>query len=105
MPCLCFTAVPGTNRLLYSPCFFSEENLVAKASRWVLTISEDHFIEDVAKELTELGLSKAHILADIGCITGMADAKAVARMRKVGGVLEIEQEPKIQLPPEGDKNW
>lgn len=79
---------------------------MAKGTRWVVTISEDHYIQDIAKELAELGLSKQHILPEIGCITGQADAKAVERMRKVEGVLEIEAEPNIKLsPPGSNETW
>jgi hypothetical protein len=71
----------------------------------VVRISEDHYIKDVAKELAALGMSKQVILAELGSITGQADARIVAKMRKVEGVLEIEPDSAIRLvSPEGDKS-
>lgn len=76
---------------------------MAKASRWVVTISEDHYIKDVAEQLAALGMSKQHVLAEMGCITGAADPRVIPRMRKVEGVLEIEADIKIKLDSPDDK--
>lgn len=79
---------------------------MAKGTRWVVTIAEDHYIQDVAHELAALGMSRQTISAKVGSITGVADPKAVARMRRVEGVLEITPEVSQKMtPPDKNHAW
>ena len=62
---------------------------MAKKKTWIITTGGDRPIQDIAKELADAGLKGVQVLHEVGCITGSAEDEAVAKLRKVSGVLDI----------------
>lgn len=63
-----------------------------ESKRWVVTISGDRLISDVAKNLTEAGFAVDEVHEFIGSISGSADAAIVKRLRAIPGVADISPE-------------
>lgn len=73
---------------------------------WIITISDDQSINDIATRLSDEGLTIREVLEEIGCITGSADDATVERLKKVKGVLDIAPDRQIDIgPPGSEETW
>ena len=72
---------------------------MTKTPRWILTVSEERPIAQVAADAEKAGLRGVEVMAAIGCITGTAPAQAVARLRKVRGVVDVAPDTPIDIGP------
>jgi hypothetical protein len=79
---------------------------MAKAKTWIITTSSDRPIRDIAKDLADAGLTRSKVLKEIGCITGSAGDKTVAKLRKVRGVVDVSPDVPVDVgPPDSSKTW
>jgi hypothetical protein len=74
---------------------------MAKAAKQslIITVSKDHPILDVARDLKASGLEVEGILDAVGIVTGRAHPKSIARLRKVRGVADVSPDHKIDIGP------
>lgn len=73
---------------------------------WIITISSDQPIQDMAARLSDEGLSIKDILEEIGCITGSADDATAERLKHVQGVVDIAPDMQLDIgPPNVDETW
>ena len=73
---------------------------------WLITISSDQPINEVATRLSEEGLTIKDILEEIGCITGSADDVTAERLKHIQGVVDIAPDIQIDVGPPGtDETW
>ncbi|MGO1689974.1 MAG: hypothetical protein ACTHYL_06800 [Halomonas sp.] len=73
---------------------------------WIITISSDQPINEMATRLSEEGLTIKDILEEIGCITGSADNVTVERLKKIQGVVDVAPDIQIDMgPPGSDSTW
>ena len=79
---------------------------MAEAKSWVITISGDRPIQDIAKDLTDAGLLGAQVLEAINVITGKAADKSLGKLRKVRGVVGVSPDMPIDVgPPYTPNTW
>lgn len=70
----------------------------------VVTVDDEHLahIAQVAKQLREKGMTVTSLMASLGLISGSVSAGATD-LRRVPGVVSVEDEPHFQLaPPEAE---
>lgn len=73
---------------------------------WIVTISEDQSINEIASRLSDEGLAIRDVLEEIGCITGSADDVTAERLKKVKGVVDIAPDMQLDIgPPGADETW
>lgn len=73
---------------------------------WIITISDDQSISDIATRLSAEGLTIRDVLEEIGCITGSADDDTAERLKKVNGVVDISPDWQIDIgPPGSEETW
>lgn len=75
--------------------------------KWVVTTSGDSSLEDVKKDLADVGFEVEETLEAIGCITGSADDETAQKSLSVKGVAEVSpEEPEINIgPPNSPIAW
>jgi len=79
---------------------------MAKVRQWIITVSHDQSIHNIASGLAAKGLTIKDVLEEIGCITGSAEDSAVNRLKKVKGVVDIAPDMQIDLgPPDAEDTW
>ena len=79
---------------------------MGKGKGWIVATSGDRPIREIAKDLADAGLAVGQVLEEIGSITGSADAKVVAKLRKVRGVVDVSPDTPIDIgPPGGRETW
>jgi hypothetical protein len=79
---------------------------MAKGTKWIITTSNDRPIGDIAKDLAAAGLTGGKVLKEVGSITGSAKDEAVAKMRKVRGVVDVSRDAPIDIgPPDSPETW
>lgn len=77
-----------------------------KIALWIITISNDQSINDIATRLSEEGLTVKEILEEIGCITGSADEVTAERLKRVKGVVDVAPDMQIDVgPPGAEETW
>lgn len=77
-----------------------------KIALWIITISNDQSINDIAARLSEEGLTVKEILEEVGCITGSADEVTAERLKRVKGVVDIAPDMQIDVgPPGSEETW
>jgi len=67
--------------------------------RITATIQDGQDLNEVAARLTSAGLRVDQKLAEIGIVTGEVAEAALEGLGKVQGVLAVEPEGAVQLPP------
>jgi uncharacterized protein with ACT and thioredoxin-like domain len=77
---------------------------MAKEKKFIVTTGGDRPIQDIAKELADAGLKGVEVLQEIGSITGSAEEEAVAKLRKVRGIVDISQDVPVDVGPPGSSN-
>ncbi|MDM7482972.1 MAG: hypothetical protein P3W96_013340 [Halomonas sp.] len=79
---------------------------MATVTLWLITISSDQPIHDIATCLSAEGLTVREVLEEIGCITGAADDATVQRLKRVQGVVDIAPDTPMDVGPPGtDETW
>ncbi|MGM0857783.1 MAG: hypothetical protein ACQEW0_11960 [Pseudomonadota bacterium] len=79
---------------------------MATTELWIITVSSDQSINDIARCLSNEGLTIREVLEDIGCITGSADNVTAERLKKVEGVVDIAPDMPVDVGPPGtDQTW
>ena len=69
----------------------------------IVTLSSDRAIDDVKRDLEAAGLHVDQVLDATGIVTGSADAKHVARLRRVKGVSDVSADYPVDIgPPDAD---
>ena len=63
----------------------------------IVTVSGE--AEGVAEQLRAAGMTVEQVLGAVGIITGSVDAERRASLAAVPGVIAVELEQRIQLPP------
>lgn len=79
---------------------------MAKVELWIVTISSDQSISEIATRLSAEGLTIRDVLEEIGCITGSADNVTAERLKQIQGVVDIAPDIQIDMgPPGADSTW
>ncbi len=79
---------------------------MAEAKSWIIAISGDRPIQDIAKDLTDAGLIGVQVLEEINVITGKAEDKAIVKLRKVRGVVDVSPDMPVDVgPPDSPNTW
>lgn len=77
-----------------------------KIELWIVTISSDQSIKEIATRLSAEGLTIRDILEEIGCITGSADTATADRLKNIEGVVDIAPDMQIEVgPPGSEETW
>ncbi|RUR31672.1 hypothetical protein [Vreelandella nanhaiensis] len=77
-----------------------------KIELWIITISSDQSITDIAARLKAEGLTIRDLLEDIGCITGAADNATAERLKHIEGVVDIAPDMQIEIgQPGSNETW
>jgi UDP-N-acetylmuramate-alanine ligase len=58
----------------------------------------DNF-DEIVKKIKKAGMKVEQKLDSLGIITGSIDSSKVDALREVDGVLHVEEQKKIQIPP------
>jgi hypothetical protein len=76
---------------------------MAKAGKQslIVTLSKGRNINDAARDLKAAGLAVEGVLDSIGIVTGKADAKSIARLKKVRGVVDVSPDHNVDIGPPG----
>lgn len=79
---------------------------MAERRTWIVTLSGERPVAEVRRDLAEAGFDVGAVLDAIGVITGEADAKVVAKARKIKGVADIAADTQVGIgPPGSDTTW
>ncbi len=67
----------------------------------IVTISDEALndIDNVAKQLKNTGMKVKQVMQATGVITGHTDSSKLADLKKVNGVMSVEEEVISNLPP------
>lgn len=77
-----------------------------KIELWIVTISSDQSIKEIATRLSAEGLTIRDVLEEIGCITGSADIATADRLKSIEGVVDIAPDMQIEVgPPGSEETW
>lgn len=66
---------------------------------WIVTTSDERPIADIAIDLNQAGFKTAHVLKEIGIISGNAAPGIVAKLRAIPGVIDISPDTAIDIGP------
>lgn len=72
--------------------------------KWVITMSSDRPIHDIARDLSDAGLKDIQVLQEIGSITGSAEDADVSKLRKVRGVKDVSSDISVDIGPPGSRD-
>ncbi len=79
---------------------------MAERKTWIVTLSGERPPAEVRRDLIEAGFAVGAVLDAIGVITGEADAKAVAKARKIKGIASIAEDIEVGIgPPGSNPTW
>lgn len=79
---------------------------MAEKKSWIITTSPDRPLDEISKDLADTGFVVKQAFAEIGCITGSASAKTVAKLRKVRGVIDVSPDKPVDIgPPDSPVGW
>lgn len=79
---------------------------MAERKTWIVTLTGERPPDAVRRDLTAAGFAVGAVLDAIGVITGEADAKAVAKARKIKGISSIAEDTAVGIgPPGSDPTW
>jgi hypothetical protein len=68
---------------------------------FVVTVSGDRPIHEVARDLKVRGFQVDQVLDAIGVVTGSAASTNVAKLRKVPGVADVSSDHAVNIGPPG----
>ena len=63
----------------------------------IVTVAGD--TEQIAEQLREAGMNVQQVLVEVGIVTGSVDAGRRASLAAIPGVLAVETERNVQIPP------
>ncbi len=72
---------------------------MASDTTWIVTVSSERPLKDVAADLRAEGLEDTHVLDAIGSITGHGAENLGKRLRSVKGVAAVEKETAVDIGP------
>lgn len=73
---------------------------------WIITTDRVRPVGDVSRDLAEAGFAADRVLEEVGCITGAADEKNLAKLRKVPGVVDVTPDAPVDIgPPNSPETW
>jgi hypothetical protein len=77
-----------------------DQAMAARKKNLVVTVDDAHMpnIHQVAEQLKSRGMKVEEVLEATGMITG-SSRKGMSGLRAVPGVVGVEEQPQIQLPP------
>jgi hypothetical protein len=79
---------------------------MARKRTWIITTSEERPLRAIAKDVRDAGLEDGHVLEEVGCITGSASERVVAKVRKVRGVVDVSPDSTVDIgPPDSSETW
>lgn len=79
---------------------------MTEAKSWIIAVSTDRPLQDIAKDLSDAGLLGAQVLEEINVITGKAADKSLGKLRKVRGVVDVSPDMPIDVgPPDTPNTW
>jgi hypothetical protein len=68
---------------------------------FVVTVSGDHPIHEVARKLKASGFQVDQVMDAIGVVTGSALPTSLAKLRKVAGVADVSSDHAVDIGPPG----
>jgi hypothetical protein len=68
---------------------------------FVVTVSGDRHINEVARDLKASGFQVGQVLDAIGVVTGSAPATQAAKLRRVAGVKDVSADQPVDIGPPG----
>ena len=69
----------------------------------IVTLSGERAVHLVTRDLKAAGLSVDQVLDATGIVTGSADPKVAAKLRKVSGVADVSDDHPVDIgPPDSD---
>jgi hypothetical protein len=68
---------------------------------FVVTVSGDRKIHDVARDLKASGFEVDQVMDAIGVVTGSAESASLAKLRKVRGVADVSSDHAVDIGPPG----
>ena len=70
----------------------------------IVTVGDDALanIHEVAKKLSEGGMLIEQVIPVMGMISGSVELQKLAKLRKIKGILGIDEEVRAQLPGPGE---
>ena len=71
------------------------------AAQWIVTISGDCAVADVALALKKAGFAVGEVMAEIGVISGRCAEAKLATLRKLPGVADIAPDGPVDIGPPG----
>jgi hypothetical protein len=80
-----------------------ESDMKKKTTRkdFVVTVSGDRHISEVARDLKASGFQVGQVLDAIGVVTGSAPATHAAKLRRVPGVKDVSADQPVDIGPPG----
>lgn len=79
---------------------------MTEAKSWIIAVSTDRPLQDIAKDLSDAGLLGAQVLEEINVITGKAADKSLEKLRKVRGVVDVSPDMPVDVgPPDSPTTW
>lgn len=79
---------------------------MSNVKQWLITISDDQTIKEIASRLSAEGLTIKDVLEEVGTITGSADDATADRLKKIKGVVDIAPDMQIDVgPPDSEETW
>jgi hypothetical protein len=73
--------------------------VVAESQRWVVTMSGDRPINDVASDIAAPGFAIDEVLGAIGIITGSATDSVAEAVRAIPGVADVSPDQPVDIGP------
>jgi hypothetical protein len=68
---------------------------------WIVTMSHERPIKEVAKDLSDAGFAVHDVLEEIGSIIGAAADDVASKLRSIPGVLDVSPDRPIDIGPPG----
>jgi hypothetical protein len=69
----------------------------------IVTLSGERQVRDVARDLRAAGLEIDQVLEETGIVTGTADSRTHATLRRIQGVADVSGDHPINIgPPDSD---
>lgn len=67
----------------------------------IVTVTDDALnkIDDVAAQLTAKGMKVDKVMSAVGVISGSVASTKMSDLKKVKGVMSVEEEVTVELPP------
>ncbi|HQR13134.1 MAG TPA: hypothetical protein PLZ37_01170 [Nitrospira sp.] len=79
---------------------------MTETKSWIIAVSNDRPIQDIAKDLTNAGLRGTKVLKEINVITGKAANNVLEKLRKVRGVIDVSPDVPVDVgPPDSPNTW